>query len=93
MPFRMQPFTSAASGRRSRFLWPGSGLLHSGLAAIVPGAAAFFPCLHGGRLVQESRHPDSGFYLYDFDRLAETLERLEKKEQKTLLIGVYVRVA
>jgi hypothetical protein len=39
-------------------------------------------------LVQESRHPDSGFYLYDFDRLAETLERLEKKEQKTLLIGV-----
>jgi hypothetical protein len=39
-------------------------------------------------LVQESQHPDSGFYLYDFERLAATLNRLEKKRQKTLLIGV-----
>lgn len=39
-------------------------------------------------LIKESNHPDSGFYLYDFDRLHETLQRLESKGIKTLLIGV-----
>jgi hypothetical protein len=39
-------------------------------------------------LVQQSQHPDSGFYLYDLEKLAATLGRLEKKRQKTLLIGV-----
>jgi hypothetical protein len=39
-------------------------------------------------LVQESRRPDSGFYLYDFEKLAETLDKLEKKRQKTMLVGV-----
>jgi hypothetical protein len=39
-------------------------------------------------LVRESRHRDSGFFLYDFERLADTLDRLEKEGQKTLLIGV-----
>ncbi len=39
-------------------------------------------------LVQESRHPLSGFYLYDFNSLASTLAQLEAAGQKTLLIGV-----
>lgn len=39
-------------------------------------------------LIQLSGHPDSGFYLYDFDRLAELIWTLEGKGQKTLLLGV-----
>ena len=39
-------------------------------------------------LIKLSGHADSGFYLYDHDRLKETLLRLESQEQKTLLIGV-----
>ncbi|HVZ55801.1 MAG TPA: hypothetical protein VG870_04020 [Chitinophagaceae bacterium] len=38
------------------------------------------------RLVEDSRHPDSGFYLYDFSRLHDTLLRLDG--QKVMLIGV-----
>src|SRR5690606_3555207 len=39
-------------------------------------------------LVKESHHPRSGFYLYNFDKLAESLQKLEEVGQKTLLIGV-----
>lgn len=39
-------------------------------------------------LMQSSNHPSNGFYLYDFEKLAQTLADLEAKGQKTLLIGV-----
>ena len=39
-------------------------------------------------LIALSGHPDSGFYLYEHDRLAGLLRRLEAQGQKTLLIGV-----
>lgn len=39
-------------------------------------------------LINKSGHPESGFYLYDFKKLANTLTRLENAGQKTLLIGV-----
>ncbi|TBR19935.1 MAG: acyl transferase [Chitinophagaceae bacterium] len=38
--------------------------------------------------IQKSNHPESGFYLYDFENLANTLKKLEKEKQKTLLLGV-----
>lgn len=40
------------------------------------------------RLIRESGHPQSGFYLYDHKQLRETLAALEKKGQKTILFGV-----
>lgn len=39
-------------------------------------------------LIRASGHPDSGFYLYEHDRLHDLLLRLEQQGQKTLLIGV-----
>ncbi|MFD2524540.1 acyl transferase [Flavihumibacter stibioxidans] len=39
-------------------------------------------------LIKLTGHPDSGFYLYDYGKLADTLGRLEGSGQKTLLIGV-----
>lgn len=39
-------------------------------------------------LVKLSGHPNSGFYLYEHDRLQELLLQLEEAGQKTLLIGV-----
>lgn len=39
-------------------------------------------------LVKQSQHPQSGFYLYDLEKLKETLFSLEGAKQKTLLIGV-----
>jgi len=39
-------------------------------------------------MVKLSGHPNSGFYLYDFEGLAQTLQQLEKAGQPTLLIGV-----
>ena len=39
-------------------------------------------------LIQKSGHSQSGFYLYDHKKLAQTLAELEAKRQKTLLIGV-----
>lgn len=39
-------------------------------------------------LVKQSAHPQSGFYLYEQQKLADTLTALEKQQQKTLLIGV-----
>jgi hypothetical protein len=40
------------------------------------------------RLIKESRHPFSGFYLDEFDQLAMVLERLKSEQQNVLLIGV-----
>lgn len=39
-------------------------------------------------LVNRTNHQLSGFYLDDFEKLADTLEKLEAQQQKTLLIGV-----
>jgi Acyl-protein synthetase, LuxE len=39
-------------------------------------------------LIRLSGHPDSGFYLYEHDKLAAVLKNLEASGQKTLLIGV-----
>lgn len=39
-------------------------------------------------LINLSRHPMSGFYLDEYDQLAAVLTELEKRRQKTLLIGV-----
>ena len=39
-------------------------------------------------LMEISRHPLNGFYLYDFDGLAATLTDLQQKRQKTMLFGV-----
>jgi hypothetical protein len=39
-------------------------------------------------LIKLSTHPESGFYLYEHDKLAEVLKRNEAAKQKTLLIGV-----
>ncbi len=38
-------------------------------------------------LIRQSNHKQSGFYLYAFDMLHELLLELEKKKQKSLLIG------
>lgn len=39
-------------------------------------------------LINKSKHALSGFYLYDFEKLSDTLRILEQQQQKTLLIGV-----
>ncbi len=39
-------------------------------------------------LIKLSKHPKSGFYLNEFEKLHEVLKELEAKKQKTLLIGV-----
>jgi len=39
-------------------------------------------------LIKQGQHPQSGFYLYDLEKLKETLLSLERANQKTLLIGV-----
>ncbi len=40
------------------------------------------------KLIGQSRHPQSGFYLDEFEKLSKTLATLEKANQKTLLLGV-----
>ena len=40
------------------------------------------------KLIQQSQHPNSGFYLKNLQKLQDTLIQLEKQQQKTLLIGV-----
>lgn len=40
------------------------------------------------KLIEQSKHPDSGFYLDDFKGLSERLKRLNKAGQKCLLLGV-----
>ena len=39
-------------------------------------------------LIRLSGHAESGFYLYDFEKLHHVLEKLEKNRQRTLIIGV-----
>ena len=39
-------------------------------------------------LVNQSHHPQSGFYLNEFDKLSRTLMKLEAEKQKTILFGV-----
>ena len=39
-------------------------------------------------LIEETKHPSSGFYLYEHEKLHATLVELEAKKTKTLLIGV-----
>jgi len=39
-------------------------------------------------LIKLSEHPQSGFYLNEFDQLQQILQDLENKNKKTLLIGV-----
>lgn len=39
-------------------------------------------------LIEQSGHPDSGFYLESGDQLEKLLRQLEDSQQKTLLIGV-----
>ena len=39
-------------------------------------------------LIKQSHHPQSGVYLYDLEKLKDTLLALERANQKTLLIGV-----
>ncbi len=40
------------------------------------------------KLMGESKHPDSGFYLNEYDKLAGVIKQLEEKKQKTILLGV-----
>ncbi len=40
------------------------------------------------RLIEESGHPESGFYLHNIEELAFKLKSLEQSETKTILIGV-----
>ncbi len=39
-------------------------------------------------LIRLSKHPESGFYLYDFEALQNTLLQLNAQKQSTILIGV-----
>ena len=39
-------------------------------------------------LIHESHHPQSGFYLHEYEKLHRSLKQLEADKQKTLLIGV-----
>lgn len=39
-------------------------------------------------LIRQSGHPDSGFYLNEYEKLSGVLRRLESAGQRTLLIGV-----
>ncbi|UAY55115.1 LuxE/PaaK family acyltransferase [Arachidicoccus terrestris] len=50
------------------------------------GHSSLVKMVHG--LIELSKHPESGFYLYDFDRLGKLILNLEKQGQKVLLLGV-----
>lgn len=39
-------------------------------------------------LIKQSHHPESGFYLYNFAELHQTLQQLKAKKTKILLLGV-----
>lgn len=39
-------------------------------------------------LIRRSRHSESAYFLHDYERLCETLQQLQSKGTKTLLIGV-----
>jgi phenylacetate-coenzyme A ligase PaaK-like adenylate-forming protein len=40
------------------------------------------------KLVKQSEHPQSGFYLNEYEQLSDVLQGLEKRQQRTLLLGV-----
>ncbi len=40
------------------------------------------------KLIEQTHHADSGFYLNDFEKLYETLKQLNDKKKKTILFGV-----
>jgi len=40
------------------------------------------------KLIQLSQHPQSGFYLNEYEQLSALLTELENRKQKTLLVGV-----
>jgi phenylacetate-coenzyme A ligase PaaK-like adenylate-forming protein len=40
------------------------------------------------KLIDESKHPKSGFYLDDYNALIQTIDSLKHQKQKTLLLGV-----
>lgn len=39
-------------------------------------------------MIDASHHPDSGFYLYEYAKLAQVLSQLEQSGQETVLLGV-----
>lgn len=39
-------------------------------------------------LINNSQYPESGFYLNDYQKLSQTLSKLEKEKKKTILFGV-----
>ena len=49
------------------------------------GSSLIYMC---GELIKQSAHPDSGFYLYEHEKLIDKLKDLQTKKQKTILIGV-----
>jgi hypothetical protein len=44
--------------------------------------------LMANELIKQSKHPDSGFYLYEHEKLQRLLHDLEKRSQPCLLLGV-----
>lgn len=44
--------------------------------------------LMADELIRHSGHPCGGFYLHDYEALKQTLQRLEREGQRTLLLGV-----
>lgn len=50
------------------------------------GASSLIYMVNG--LMEKSNHPLNNFYLHDYKALAQTITDLEKREQKTALIGV-----
>lgn len=40
------------------------------------------------RLIKESNHPQSGFYLYDMDKLQQKIKELQDSQKKIFLVGV-----
>ncbi len=40
------------------------------------------------KLIERSKHPESGFYLYDHKKLADTLRKIRDKHRKVILLGV-----
>jgi phenylacetate-coenzyme A ligase PaaK-like adenylate-forming protein len=39
-------------------------------------------------LIKKNKHPESGFYLDNLNQLSQTLQKVENKNQKTILLGV-----
>ena len=68
------------------------------MIGLLPSYLERKPALPAGRnsslvfmveeLIRKSRHEESGFYLYDHDKLFSALTGLESAKQKTLVVGV-----